>query len=116
MRAKLVGSDHFAVVFGADYAVAFAGGLFQAAAIRDRDSASDVFYETCVLKFSRRAGHRYPAGAEHQRDELLRQRQNVAAHSVVGHQQPTGQALFDVMQAIAERGLADLDGEFVDEI
>ena len=46
--------------------------------------------------------------AQHDGEELVRQRQLVAAEAIGGHQQPSRQALLDLVQSIAECGLRGL--------
>ena len=54
-----------------------------------------------------------PPHAQHERKKLLRNAKLVGVDAVAGHQQPAGHALRHHMEAVARRGLRDLDHEQV---
>ena len=54
-----------------------------------------------------------PPDAQHEREKLLRNAKLVGGNAVAGHQQPAGHALRHPMEAVARRGLRDLDHQQV---
>lgn len=56
-----------------DHAVAFAGGFFQAFAIQDLHTATEILDEACIFESSGGEADAGASGAEHLRQKLVRQ-------------------------------------------
>jgi hypothetical protein len=101
-----------------DHPIAFTGGLFEAFAVQYLYRTAQVLNHTGVFQSSRRQSDTRTSGAEHLRKEFMGQRQQGGIDSILTHEQPASQTLFDVMQAVAGCELGDLhamhEGEAAD--
>jgi hypothetical protein len=88
-----------------DYLVAFTHHRFQAFPIDDLDMAARVMDQTYILQVPRRYGNALPSSAHHICDVLLRHQDLGAIHSIVAHEQPSAETLFQRMQAVADSRL-----------
>ena len=70
--------------------------------------------EALPLQFLKRDRHTGSPHAQHDRQELVRERDLVAVYAVVGHQQPARQTLIDRTATVCQGGLRGLDHETVD--
>src|SRR4029078_11445072 len=76
------------------------GAFLQRLAIRDGDSAALREDQPASLQLMQRDRYTGTLRAQHDGEELVRQRQVVAAEAIPGHQQPSRQALLDLVQSI----------------
>ena len=72
--------------------------------------------EALPLQFLKRDRHTGSPHAQHDRQELVRERDLVAVYAVVGHQQPARQTLIDRTATVCQGGLRGLDHETVDVV
>jgi hypothetical protein len=96
-----------------DSFVAPAGSRYEASLVEDRDDAAPVGDDLAVPQGAHCHADAHSPHAQHERKKLLRNAKLVGADAVVGHQQPTGHALCHHVEAVARRGLRDLDHEQV---
>lgn len=94
--------------------VASACRVFETDAIDDLHLAAIVGDERLSLKRSRRFGHADAPDSEHVGHEFLRDYEFVRLGSILRHQQPPRQALFDPVKAQAGGGARMLSEEDVD--
>src|SRR3954471_24411732 len=87
----------------ANDAVASTGGTLESRPVDNRDAAVGVRDEASLLQYARGDRHARAPHAEHQRQELVGQRELVGADAIVRHQQPARAPLFDRMGAVARR-------------
>src|SRR3989442_1637009 len=96
------------VEFGADDAVALAGGVLEAVSVDDGHSASEVADESGLLEDPGGDGYGGPADSEHLGQEFLGEGEFVAAHPVVGEEHPAAAPFLDGVQPVAGHLLGDL--------
>src|SRR5437879_2653038 len=90
--------------------VALTTGFFQCLTIDNRDMTAVVADQSSPLQnFS---GHRHTrtSSPKHLREKLLSQWQNISANTVVAHQKPPRQPLFNSMKPIAGSDLCNFHG------
>jgi len=83
-----------------DCRVALAGGVFEGGAVDDLNVAAAVADQSCALQEARCERHRGAAHAEHLAEKFLGERDGVAAHTIVGLQQPATEPRFQCVQAL----------------
>ena len=103
-------SGGHAVGESADHGIALTGGTFKAFAVKDVDVAALVFDQADALERACRHGDGGAARAEHFGEELLRDVKLIVLNSVSQHQEPAGEPLFHLVQAVAGYELAEDQG------
>jgi hypothetical protein len=78
---------------------------FQALSIEDRDVASRIVNQTCILQSSSRDCHALPPTAQHVCDKLLRHWDFGAIQSVMIQEQLSAETLLQWMEAVADSRL-----------
>ena len=91
-----------------DHPIAFTSSLFEAFAVHYLYRAAQILNHTGAFQSSRRQSDAGTPGAEHLRKEFMGQRQQGRIDSILTHQQPACQTLFDLMKAVASGELGDL--------
>src|ERR1700742_2089281 len=105
-------SNHILSMPGAELLVTFANDLLERFAVDNLDlSALGAPDHSQRLEPVGGLRHRGPAYAEHLRQEVLCQRQDVDVRQVLRQQQPAAQALLYAVQGIARGRLLDLDDD-----
>ena len=97
----------------ADHLVALTGGRLEPGAVRNSDSPADRPDEPCPLEQAGGCVDGGPPYPEHLAHELLRERELVAADSIVRHEQPAGEPRLDGMGSIAPGRLGQQGQECV---
>jgi hypothetical protein len=117
-RATSLSAEEFSVVF-ADQFVAFAAGGFEGFAVEDADGAARIFDDLGFLQGAGGLGDAAAVGAEHGGEEVVGEREEARLDAVLRHEEPAGEALFDVVEAIAGGRLRNLhavdDGEAAED-
>ncbi len=75
----------------------------QSLSVDDGDDAPSGANEICTIKGLHRDGHSGPLHAEHDGEKLMRERQLTAVDTIIGHEQPSGQALCVLVAAVSQR-------------
>lgn len=81
--------------------------------VQDREAATSVGHELALPQVARRLADTDPPHTQHEREECLRNAKLVGLDAIASHQDPAGHALLYPMEAVARRGLRDLDHEQV---
>jgi hypothetical protein len=90
--------------------IAIAGCRFKILAIEDPHSAPLIFDQATALQCACNQGNGRAPRAQHHSEELLREVQNVGLGSILGHQQPSGEPFFMLVEPIASGKLAKAHG------
>src|SRR6266436_5859005 len=98
-------------VFSLRNAVRFGGAFLESFSIPYGDVSARRRYQTAAFESVQRLRDAGPADREHQRQEVVSERQRVDAQPVVRHQDPARQALVQFGLRIADCGLRSLDHE-----
>ena len=83
-----------------DHAVTFACCVFQFFAIQNPDSAAHIFDQSGAFQYACGKGHSWTPATQHLGKKFMRERQYFRIHAVLAHEQPTCQALLQLMQAV----------------
>ena len=76
--------------------------------ILNGDMSAGICDESRILQNAGGHGNRAAARTEHHGNKLLRYEQAICLNSVMAHQEPPGQALVNLMYAVARGGLGGL--------
>lgn len=96
--------------------VAFAGSRFELLPIQDGDVAALVGNNSHIAKIFGRNRDLGAGRAEGKRKGFVGHRKLISPYSVKNHQQAAGQPLLDAVQAVADRGLRNLEQEIAEVI
>ena len=94
--------------FLVDDPIALARSMSEALVILDRHMSTRICDESSLAQHTGCHGDRGSARAQHHGQKFMRYRQMIALHSVVAHQQPPGQTLFEFMYPITRSRLSGL--------
>lgn len=90
--------------------IALAGCGFEFIAEQDLHVTAMIFDESALLQRSRDDGHGGTAGAEHHGEEFLGEVEGIGLRAILGHEEPAGEALFGLMQAVTTGELPEVEG------
>ena len=91
--------------------IALTGESLQLRPVGDLHRASAVFDQAGLLQQSRRKGHTGAVRSQHGGQEIMCDFQQRRRGTVLGHQQPTREPLFDFVEPVTRRGLRHLHPE-----
>src|SRR5213593_1578211 len=113
-RIFLAGCAAFAkqaIELALDDLIAFADASLETLAVNDLNVPTTVLNQPCSLQFARGQVDALPARTKHGSDELLSHHKLAGFDSVVTEQEPSAQALFGRVPAIARSGLGNLGNQ-----
>jgi hypothetical protein len=91
-----------------DDSVALTGACFQFLAVHNPHSAAGVFNALLLLQNGGSVANRGPIRSQHNCEEIVSHGYQSGLDSVLGHEQPPCQALFNLVQSIAGNRLRNL--------
>jgi len=92
-----------------DYLITLAAHSLDKSAIDDLHSAAGFLHSTPERQSLQGCGYSCSAHAEHDRKEIMRERNGVAVKPVTGKKKPPRQPSFEAMASVAQRRLRALD-------
>src|SRR5260221_13757604 len=102
------GAAEQALIFGFRDAVGAVGLLDEALAVEHYDQAAGRSYQALSLEIMQPDGDARSAHPQHHGEEFVGDPQLAARETIVGHQNPAGEALLELGSSVGERGLAGL--------